>query len=119
MNIIFGDNISALAREKYTVLELDTFLIESKNQTATAYAVLEHVPLDEMDVLPEFVDLHQNLMAQYRNQNWKYCEDAIGTLTGRWQGELDTFYGELHDRIQELKNQSLDAGWAGLVIRSA
>jgi hypothetical protein len=57
-------------------------------------------------------------MAQYRNQNWKYCEDAIGTLTGRWQGELDTFYGELHDRIQELKNQSLDAGWAGLVIRS-
>jgi hypothetical protein len=30
MNIIFGDNIAELARKKYTVLELDTFLIESQ-----------------------------------------------------------------------------------------
>ena len=50
MNIIFGDNVAELAREKYTVLELDTFLVDG--QTATAYAIVEKIPLLEMTNLP-------------------------------------------------------------------
>ena len=117
MNIIFGDNIAELAREKYTVLELDTFVIEDRDQTATAYAIVEKIPLLEMTTLPHYQDLHENLMQEYRNRNWKYCEDASGHLRGRWGTELDSFYSELHQRIQNLKTQSLDDSWTGAIPR--
>jgi len=118
MNIIFGDNVAALARNKYTVLELDTFLFEQQDITATAYAVIEQVPLLEMVSLDRFTDLHINLMQEYRKRNWKYCEDAMEHLRGKWGGELDTFYTELHDRVQTLKTQSLPDDWTGVVLRS-
>ena len=119
MNIIFGDNVADLAREKYTVLELDTFLIEGRDQTATAYAVVEKIPLQEMATLDRYQDLHQHLMKEYRKRNWEYCEDAIKHLQGRWNTELDTFYSELYDRVQGLKSQSLSDSWTGFVLRSS
>lgn len=118
MNIIFGDNVADSAREKYTVLELDTFRISGQDQTATAYAILERIPLEEMGVLSELVDLHKSLIQEYNKRNWKYCEDAIEQLTGKWNGELDTFYSELLERLQLLKTQSLDEAWSGVIVRS-
>jgi hypothetical protein len=119
MNIIFGDNVAQLAREKYTVLELDTFVINGQEQSATAYAIVEKIPLQEMSMLDRFQDLHDNLMKEYRKRNWKYCEDAIEHLKGRWNKEIDTFYSELTERIQSLKSQSLDDTWTGFIVKSS
>jgi hypothetical protein len=80
--------------------------------------VIEQVPLLEMVSLDRFTDLHMNLMQEYRKRNWKYCEDAMEHLRGKWGGELDTFYTELHDRVQTLKTQSLPDDWTGVVLRS-
>jgi hypothetical protein len=122
MNIIFGDNVAEQAQEKYTVLELDTFVIEKENTTdatATAYALIENIPLQEMPTVENFKELHSNLMKEYRKQNWKYCEDAIDHLQGHWNGELDTFYSELSERLKTLKTQSLPSDWTGTILRSA
>ena len=126
MNIIFGDNVVDAAKEKYTILELDTFKIEGQFESVielvrqvTAYALIENTPLQEMSTLENFKELHSNLMQEYRSQNWKYCEDAMEHLQGKWNGELDTFYTELHERIQTLKTQSLDSTWTGIIARSA
>jgi len=118
MNIIFGDNVADQAREKYTVLELDTFVFEQKDITATAYAVIERVPLMEMVNIESFKTLHANLMLEYRKRNWKYCEDAIEHLRGKWNGDLDTFYTELYERVQTLKDQILSDSWSGTIARS-
>ena len=40
-------------------------------------------------------------------------------LQGKWNGELDTFYTVLTERIQDLKTQSLGDEWSGIVLRSA
>jgi len=119
MNIIFGDNVANQAREKYTVLELDTFVFEQQVVTATAYAIIERVPLMEMVNIESFKTLHANLMMEYRKRNWKYCEDAIEHLRGKWNGDLDTFYTELYDRMQQLKDQVLLDDWTGTITRSA
>jgi hypothetical protein len=89
------------------------------DQTATAYAIVEKIPLQEMSTLGQFKDLHHNLMKEYRKRNWEYCEDALKHLQGRWNSEIDTFYGELYERVQTLKTQSLDDNWTGMIIKSA
>jgi len=117
MNIIFGDLAAQQAREKYIVLELDTFQVDQ--QLTTTYALVERVTLMEMLSLDTFKELHSNLLKEYRKRNWKYCEDAVEHLQGKWNGELDTFYTVLTQRIQDLKTQSLDHNWTGVIVPSA
>jgi hypothetical protein len=70
-----------------------------------------------MPTLNQFHDLHANLMVEYRKRNWKYCEDAMEHLQGKWNGNLDTFYTELKARIQQLKTESLPDTWTGTVLK--
>jgi hypothetical protein len=117
MNIIFGDVAAQQVREKYIVLELDTFQVDQ--QLTTTYALVERVTLMEMLSLETFKELHSNLLKEYRKRNWKYCEDAVEHLRGKWNGELDTFYTVLIERIQDLKTQTLDDAWTGVIVRSS
>jgi hypothetical protein len=93
-------------------------VFEQQDITATAYAVVDQVPLMEMVNIENFKTLHANLMLEYRKRNWKYCEDAIEHLRGKWNGDLDTFYTELYDRLQTLKDQMLSDNWSGTILRS-
>ena len=113
MNIIFGTEMAEQAKERYTVLELDTFNLLPTDQVVTAYCLVETVPITEMPAVASLRDLHQNLMTEYRKQNWRYCEDTIAHLTGKWGGELDSFYTELYQRILTLKCQDLSNPWTG------
>ena len=117
MNIILGRENVEQAQEKYTVLELDTLIINGAADPVTAYCLIEQVPIDQIAGMDQFRDLHQNLMANYRKRNWKYCEDAIEHLMGKWGGELDTFYIELNKRILQLKQQDLDETWDGSIVK--
>jgi hypothetical protein len=113
MNIIFGLKSVETFEERYTVLELDTFLLQPTNEVVTAYCLVETIPIQEMPAVVSLKELHSNLMAEYRKRNWHYCEDTIGHLTGKWHGELNSFYTELYLRIQTLKQQDLPDSWTG------
>lgn len=118
MNIIFaGPEVEEL-REKYTVLELDTFTMPPDGHRATAYALIENISIDQIHRTSEFTDLHHNLMQNYKRQNWKYCEDAIEHLLPFWNGELRTFYEALSTRISVLKTQELGPEWDGTLKKS-
>lgn len=116
MNIIFGKEAANNLINKHTVLELDTITI-GKSTPITTYCVVETIPLDEMPALEEYKDLHANLMQNYQQKNWTFCEHALENLSGRWNAELDTFYTILHSRITELKNQNLDEAWSYIVAK--
>jgi hypothetical protein len=118
MNIILGRENIEQAQEKYTVLELDTLLINGSADPVTAYCLIEQVPIDQIAGIDQFRDLHNNLMKNYRQQNWKFCQDAIEHLIGKWGGELDSFYTEINLRIQQLKQQVLDDSWRGIVDKT-
>jgi hypothetical protein len=113
MNIIFGTEMAQQAQERYTVLELDTLNLMQTDESVTAYCLVETIPIEEMPAVESLKELHQNLMVEYRKRNWRYCEDAIAHLTGKWRGELDSFYGELHQRITNLKQTDLPEDWTG------
>jgi hypothetical protein len=118
MNIILGRENIEQAQEKYTVLELDTLIINGAADPVTAYCLIEQVPIDQISGIDQFRDLHNNLMANYRKRNWKYCEDAIEHLRGKWGGELDSFYTEMSQRISQLRQQVLDDDWHGIINKT-
>jgi hypothetical protein len=115
MNIMFEDSINDKVREKYTLLELDTFRFADSNTTSIAYCLVENTPITEMFTIEQFLELHKNLMKNYRLQNWKFCEDALEHLTGKWNGELDTFYNEVNRRIQLYKVNDPGPEWDGVI----
>ena len=117
MNIIFGDAIKQLP-EHYIVLELDTFRVPDSDRNETAYCLVETLAINEFSTLDTYKKIHSDLLQAYREQNWKYCEDAIEGLMGRWNGELNTFYADLLQRIEQYKNTSLPQSWDGVRIKT-
>jgi hypothetical protein len=108
MNIMFEDSITDEMRSKYMLLELDTFYFADVDKHIPAYCLIESAPIQEMFNIDKNLELHKNLIKNYKVRNWKYCEDAIEHLLGKWNGELDTFYKEIVRRITENKDQGLE-----------
>ena len=111
MHIIFGNEQAKELEEKYTVLELDTFKFLPAGITAKAYAVVETIPIDALPNLSFQKDLHHNLMENYRQRDWNFCEQAIENLIGKFGGELDSFYTELQSRINNYKDNDPGQDW--------
>jgi hypothetical protein len=119
MNIIIDpDQVSAL-REKYTVLELDTILLEDQNKTVTAYCVVENVPFMELPQLDSKKSLHENLIINYRKKDWNFCVQALEHLAGSWGGELDSFYADIQTRITRYQETDPGDDWDGVIVKSA
>lgn len=118
MNILFAsiEDLQDL-QSKYTILELDTIRMPDSAVEQTAWCLIEKVTLQDIPVIETYRALHNNMMRNYRLKNWKYCEDALEHLTGRWQGELDTFYTELSRRIADFKAQDPGADWTGVYVK--
>ena len=115
MYIIVGDrDIQELAK-KYIVLELDT--IEVKSNNTTTYCVVDSAGIDVNDInaLESHKTLHANLIKNYKIGNWKFCNNAIKHLRGKFNGELDTFYDIFKDRVLTLQEHELPKNWTGVV----
>ena len=118
MNIIFGDEQAQEIGKKYTVLELDTVRFMPSGTTATAYAVVENIPIPDLPKLSFQTDLHHNLLENYRKRDWNFCSQAIENLVGNFGGELDTFYAELQSRINLYKENDPGDTWDYFIVRS-
>jgi hypothetical protein len=116
MNIIFGDSIKDIP-DSFTVLELDTFKFVTEGRTATAYCVIEKIPLADFDKLEAYKKVHADLVENYRRRKWTYCEHAIEGLLGKWNGELDTFYTDLLLRVQEHQLHEPSPDWDGTRVK--
>jgi hypothetical protein len=113
MNIIFKENLPE-DYNKYTILELDTFVLADGTKH-TACCVVENIPITELSQVDNHKDLHAKLIKHYADKNWDFCEQAIEQLTGKWGNELDSFYAEFGARIQQLKTQTLPDDWSPVI----
>jgi adenylate cyclase len=116
MHIIFGSTAQEIPNS-FTVLELDTFRMVKENRTDTAYCVVEKIPLTELATLDAYKKIHADLVQYYRQRQWEYCENAIEGLMGKWNGELDTFYTDLLQRVIAFKQTPPAEDWDGLRVK--
>ena len=117
MNIIFGDAQAKEIGKKYTVLELDTIRFVPSGAMATAYAIVENIPIQDLPRLSFQTELHHNLMENYRKGDWNFCSQAIENLIGNFGGELDSFYAELQARVNNYKDNNPGENWAPTIER--
>ena len=77
MNIILGDTTYQQVKDKYIVLELDTFNIDGDD--VTSYCVLDagDIPLSEMSELPIWQENHAKLVSNWHKGNFNFCEQMI------------------------------------------
>ena len=120
MNILFATREEAdELRNKYTVLELDTFRFPNNPTPMISWCVLDtsSVTIGDLPQISQFVDLHNNMMRYYRLRNWNYCEDALEHLVGRWRGEVDSFYSIIDQRIKDYRTNDPPEGWDGSILK--
>jgi hypothetical protein len=111
MHIILGEQNAREVSDKYVVLELDTFRTVDQGGLVSAFCLIENIPIQELPEVDRYRDLHQQLIKNYRAANWKFCEDALEHLRGRWNGEVDSFYSTLSQRIRKQKQVKDPAQW--------
>jgi hypothetical protein len=111
MNIIFGKEQADTLCNKYTVLELDTFRVGESGPIITAYCTVENLPFDELPGAEQRKTQHEHLLINYRLKNWNDCLAGIDELMGKWNGELDTFYSDLQQRIHKYQAQDPGSNW--------
>ena len=105
MNIILQNQLTEEIQEKYILLELDTFQFTSDDNPVKSFCVIEnaHVQLPDYPQLEHIQDLHKNLIKNYQIKNWKFVEDALEHLVGKFKGEVDSFYRVINERIKQHK----------------
>lgn len=111
MHIILGEQNVREVSDKYVVLELDTFRTADTGELISAFCLIENVPIHELSQVDQYRDLHQQLIKNYRSANWKFCEDALEHLEGRWNGEVDSFYSVMSRRVQAQKHSRDSTIW--------
>lgn len=116
MNIIFDtENIEAI-KNNNVVLELDTFYFTKLDKTTTAYCVIDNIKLTDFDKIEQTQHLHAELIEVYKKKDFKLCQNLLEHLVGAFNGELDSFYSELHKRIQALLDDR-PINWDSVIVR--
>lgn len=105
MYIVTEDSLPLL-EDKYILLELDTLVDPESLQKKRFYCVVDSCSLQDMTILEKQIQAHQQMMHQYKKQNWEYCRQACVVLKGKWNGILDSFYQTLIERIDKINMQS-------------
>lgn len=100
MDIIFGRENAEKLREKYTVLDLETITAEDGTSMEVFCLIpAEKLSLSDLPNLEQWTKLHQDFLEGYKTKQYNYCKDAISHLTGKFGGEVDSFYEEILRRI--------------------
>ena len=98
MEIIFSREAAEGLRDRYTVLELETFDVEGQKLETFCVVPAEKL-LYEMSDLEHNSQLHAQLVQAIKDQDAALCTDLTDVLKGRFGGELDSFYEIIHDRF--------------------
>jgi len=95
-------------KDRYLVLELDTFRIE--DQIVPSWCIIDagDIPLAEMTQLDHFKTQHENLIKNYKIGNFDFVEQMIEHLQGKFGGNVDSFYTELFARMKQPKSDPWD-----------
>lgn len=97
MQIVFNREVAEQLRERYTVLELETFKAGLDETEVTAFCVVPAEKLAFID-LEQQTENHVAYLTALNNKQWATVVGFYDTVRGMFGGELDSFYSETVSR---------------------
>lgn len=118
MKVIFGKENAERFKDKYIVLEMDTFNVTNIGELNT-YCVLsaEEIALGQLTELQHWTKFHDKLLNGYKTKQWNFCLDCIVNLRGKFGGEIDSFYDNLKERIESNIENGVPDDWTPVLQR--
>ena len=101
MQVIFSRQIADELRNRYTVLELETFTVQDQILETFCVVPAEKLIFSGMENLADHIRMHEEFIEQLKQKNYKFCIDAIEHLMGKFGGELDSFYEIVLERCNK------------------
>ena len=98
MQIIWDSAAAQQLRSNQTVLELETFFVNGQYITAYCVVPAEKV-FPDITRLPTITELHNGFITAFNEKNYQLCRDIAPNLMGVFDGELDSFYQTILDKI--------------------
>jgi hypothetical protein len=107
MHIVFGEDTAQELSKKYTLLEVDT-VTHPEHGPLPAYCVLpvEAIAL-EMITLEDNVNQHRMVIDAIKRNEPALARQLCLSMTGKFGGEMDTFYEEIIKRIDSTGSTAL------------
>lgn len=101
MQVIFSRQVADELRDRYTILELETFSVQDQILETFCVVSGEKMNLADLPHLADHIKMHEEFIEQLKQKNYKFCIDAIEQLMGKFGGDLDSFYEIILERCQK------------------
>ena len=99
MQVIFDRKVADELRDRYTVLEMETFHVEGRDVETFCVVPAEKIALSEISSMEHTMKLHNQFLDGLRRKDYKFCMELSVHLMGKFGGELDSFYEEAQNRF--------------------
>ena len=112
--IVLGPITAERVADEYFTLELDCIAVKGKTEGVTIYTVFYNPDAGAMAEWILARDRHNEMLKHYRNQDWNIAANLVNELKGEFDGQMDNYYDQWLERIDEMRGANLPADWDGV-----
>jgi len=113
VKIVIGPATAAQTADWFFLVKLDDIAVKGKQQGVEIFTVVDTVqnaPRDYQIAL----EGHNLMLQAYAQQQWSSAETRIAALKSSFEGQLDSYYDMMLNRISDLRQAQLPADWDGI-----
>jgi len=112
--IVLGPITAERVADEYFTIELDCIAVKGKTEGVTIYTVFYNPDAGAMAEWILARDRHNEMLKHYRNQDWNIAANLVNELKGEFDGQMDNYYDQWLERIDEMRGANLPADWDGV-----
>ncbi|MFK7866424.1 MAG: CHASE2 domain-containing protein [Alphaproteobacteria bacterium] len=116
VNIVIGPITADRVRNRLPIVELDLIAVKGKSEAVNIYALIGDEPMYSANEYVELSTRHQEIIDNYRKQEWKTSLALIQENIRLCDGVLDDFYDILRARINYFIAQPPPKDWDGVYV---
>jgi len=116
--VVLGSATAAAAADRqFATLEMDLIKVKGKNEPEAVFTLLGGEDVAGSPRFKELEEIHRQLLAQYRRQNWMAAAEILARCRKAAEGfGLDRLYEMYGWRIDQFRATPPEPGWNGIFV---
>ncbi len=116
--VVLGSATAAAAADRqFATLEMDLIKVKGKNEPEAVFTLLGGEDVAGSPRFKELEEIHRQMLAQYRQQNWTTAAEILARCRKAAEGfGLDRLYEMYGWRIDQFRATPPEPGWNGILF---